>query len=282
MYETAWGQVLAENAAEGKWQAEFQTFFGRSAPDVNNWNNLSNQDQMDMVAAWLRIYNDGVTAVNVPSGWISEAVSSRDLLFLRYEAPIGYPYIGYKGAASEENLSIYYNNAPEYSAFGRIVKIAWQARSLGLGIYTSDYINPVNYSGKSISEVGLAWVYVRDQQGNKHATFLLIPFAQQTLELGGALVHGKPDSGQSDLFAGSNIDKTKPVRIVIMAGGLEEINITSETSNRVWQLFAYARKHNELTWFLRHTSSSMFLGAIDVSNWLDLVAPPGYSLPPHP
>jgi hypothetical protein len=79
MYETAWGQVLAENAAEGKWQAEFQTFFGRSAPDVNNWNNLSNQDQMDMVAAWLRIYNDGVTAVNVPSGWINEAVSNRDL-----------------------------------------------------------------------------------------------------------------------------------------------------------------------------------------------------------
>jgi hypothetical protein len=283
-YETAWRDLLSQTAAEGKWQAEFYTFFSEEAPDISQWDTLDWRQRMNAVAAWLRVYGDGLTAVNIPTSWIREAASSRELLFVKYKEPGGLFTIGYSSATSIESSTSWYDQAPSVLSFGKLAKLQWGGRLSKLGMYAKDYVSPVNYPGKSFSDVGVAFVYIRDKQGTPHATFIMFPLAQQTLEKGGMFAHTPPSGGKMIISEGTSANKTEPVQLELLSRtGTEKISISPEISIRLWQMFKFARSEPNLFWvFADNSAGRPFVGGLDVDTSIGLIAPPGYVFPPHP
>ena len=286
IYDKAWGQLVTEVRSDSKFTTEYKQFFNQQEVPTGEWKNLTNQQKMDMVAAYLRVYGDGVTAVNIPTSWMREAASSRDLLFVRYDVPDNeIVQIGYSAAGREKSSTTWYDAAPKFLSFGKLVTLAFNSRLQSLGIFGNDYVNPVNYPGKPITDVGLAWIYVRDQQGGLHATFVMFPFARQTLENGGAYVHAPQDGGGANVISpGVSWEDTAPVVLKLpSSAGLEEFPITPEMSARVWKMLAFARGEPGLYWlFVNNNKYHAFIGGLDVDPKIILFLPKGYVLPQHP
>jgi hypothetical protein len=211
-YETAWRDLLSQTAAEGKWQAEFYTFFSEEAPDISQWDTLDWRQRMNAVAAWLRVYGDGLTAVNIPTSWMNEFASGRQIVFEKHNVDGPFSQIGYKFTFPSSSGHDY-DVSPSVLSFGRTVTNIWTSRNGDFGFFAKDYISPVNIPGKNINEMAGVLVYARDKQGIPHATIQIIPFLQQSIGRDYYYVRAG-DGGKLTLTQGPTDSTTAEVTLV--------------------------------------------------------------------
>jgi hypothetical protein len=188
---------------------------------------------------------------------------------------VKYQIMGREGAWPEYAQSPDYDESPKYLSFGVDAPIMWIARDTRLGIAGTDYIAPVYYPGASIADAGLAWVYIRDQNNQLHATFELLAFAPMNFHNDGAVVTG--GAHEDKLIPRSTEQASGPFLLAHMAGqAYTEQTITPEDSAKVWHMLAAGRADGVYIQFQNHATMGSFIGGLDVMDMVGFVTPSGF------